>query len=580
MHSVKNKSPGYLPIKSRLDVLIGISVSLFLTPVYLLIGLAIVIEDGFPILFKQKRVGQNQSYFYIYKFRTMKRNTPHDCPTHLLKNPDQYLTSVGKFLRQYSLDELPQFVNMAKGEMSLVGPRPALWNQFDLIQERENYGANAIRPGLTGWAQIHGRDTLEIRDKAAYDGYYVQHLSLLLDLRCLFGTVAAVAERKGVLEGGTGQLHKEETDQKKLMICTNHSYMFYQFHRELVTQLVESCQLILVSPFTGHIEELQQSGARCLEIHIDRRSCNPLKDFGLLLNYIHLFQREKPDLVITYSIKPNIYAGIACQILKIPYCANVQGLGTSFQKPLLAKLVTYLYQIALVKASVVFFENKANAGLFLKKHIISREQIKVLRGAGVNLEQYAYFPCQRGRETIHFLYLGRLMREKGIDELFDAFCRLHEKYGSRVILDIVGFYEEEYRIKIRKLCKAGVAVFHGFQENPVPYYRNADCIVLPSYHEGMSNVLLEAAAIGRPVITSNIPGCREAVRNQISGYLCQPRSRQSLYQQMEAFMKLDENARIRMGLAGRKHVEKYFDRKQVIEETIRSLPPVKGKKWY
>lgn len=577
MHTAKNKSSGYLPIKKRLDVLIGISVSLFLTPVYLLIGLAIVIEDGFPVLFKQKRVGQDQSYFYIYKFRTMKRNTPHDCPTHLLKDPDQYLTSVGKFLRQYSLDELPQFFNMAKGEMSLVGPRPALWNQFDLIQERENYGANAIRPGLTGWAQIHGRDTLEIKDKAAYDGYYVKHLSLLLDLRCIFGTVMAVAERKGFLEGGTGQLNKVKANQKKMIICTNHSYMFYQFHKELIMQLSESWQVILVSPFTGHIEELKQTGIGCREIHIDRRSCNPLKDFGLLIYYIRLYHREKPDLVITYSIKPNIYAGIACQILKISYCANIQGLGTAFQKPLLAKLVTCLYRFALLKASVVFFENKANARLFLQKHIISKEQVKVLRGAGVNLEQYTYSHCHRNRETIRFLYLGRLMKEKGIDELFDAFCRLHAKYGSRVILDIVGFYEEQYRSKIRKLCQAGIAVFHGFQKNPVPFYKNADCIVLPSYHEGMSNVLLEAAANGRPVITSDIPGCREAVRDQISGYICPPKNRQALYEKMENFVQLDENARIQMGLAGRKHMEKYFNRKQVIEETIRSLPSVKGK---
>ena len=576
MYTVKNKSPGYIQIKNTLDILIGISASLMLFPVFLIISLSIIIEDGFPVLFKQKRIGKNQSYFYIYKFRTMKRETPHDCPTHLLKNPEQYLTSVGRFLRQYSLDELPQLINIAKGEMSLVGPRPALWNQSDLIQEREKYGANHVRPGLTGWAQIHGRDTLEIADKAAYDGYYVKHLSLLLDLHCIFGTIIAVIQRKGFLEGGTGQLKNQTTLRNKLIICTNHSYMFYQFHGELIAKLNESFQVILSTPFTGHIKELKQTGIRCHKMDIDRRSCNPLKDCWLLMHYLRLFQKEKPDLVITYAIKPNIYAGIACQILKIPYCANIQGLGTAFQKQPLAKLVTYLYRAALLKASVVFFENNANARLFLKKHIISPKQLKVLRGAGVNLKHYAYSPCQRGRGTIHFLYLGRLMKEKGIDELFDAFCRLYKKYGDRVILDIVGFYEEQYRGKIRKLCKAGIAVFHGFQKDPIPYYRNADCIVLPSYHEGMSNVLLEAAAIGRPVITSDIPGCREAVRNRVSGYLCQPKSRQSLYEKMDDFMQLDEEARIQMGLAGRKHMEKYFDRKRVIEETIRSLPPVKG----
>ena len=177
---------------------------------WLLIGLSIAIklDSPGPVLFKQKRVGRNKSHFYILKFRTMRTDTPKDMPTHLLANPEQYITRVGKFLRKTSLDELPQLFNILMGHMAIIGPRPALWNQFDLIAERDKYGANDIRPGLTGWAQINGRDELEIDVKARLDGEYVENLSFGFDLRCFFGTIAAVLRSDGVVEGGTGTLKK------------------------------------------------------------------------------------------------------------------------------------------------------------------------------------------------------------------------------------------------------------------------------------------------------------------------------------------------------------------------------------
>ena len=575
MHGNKRERKFYYQVKRLSDIFIGTIMLFLLTPLLLMIGISIVIEDGFPMIFKQKRFGIHRSFFYIYKFRTMKRDTPHDCPTHLLKDPDQYLTKTGRFLRQYSLDELPQLINIVRGDMSLVGPRPALWNQIDLICERERCGANDIFPGLTGWAQIHGRDTLEIRDKAAYDGYYAQHLSFSLDLKCMLGTVITVLGRIGFREGSGGI--KKNADKNKIIICTNHSYMFYQFHHELIAALVNSYKVLLSTPFTGHIKELTEAGAECQKTVIDRRGCHPLKDVRLLLFYFKLFQMEKPDLVITYSIKPNIYAGLICRILKIPYCANIQGLGTAFQKKGIAEWVMLLYSYALKKASVIFFENKANAHLFLKKGMADYRQIRILPGAGVNLCQYAYCPCIRGRKETHFLYLGRLMKEKGMDELLCAFYRLHNKYGSSVILEIAGFDEESYEEKIKRLCKLGMAVFHGFQKDPIPFYRNADCVLLPSYHEGMSNVLLEAAAIGRPVIASDIPGCREAVLDQISGYLCKPYSSESLYDKMDDFMQLDEEKRITMGMAGRQHMEKNFDRRCVVTKTYQTIRRMKGK---
>ena len=170
----------------------------------ILLCVAIKIDSPGPVLFKQKRVGKGKSHFYILKFRTMRIDTPRDMPTHLLANPEQYITRVGKFLRKTSLDELPQLLNILKGDMAIIGPRPALWNQFDLIAERDKYGANDIRPGLTGWAQINGRDELEIDVKARLDGEYVERLSFGFDVKCFLGTIAAVLRSDGVVEGGTG----------------------------------------------------------------------------------------------------------------------------------------------------------------------------------------------------------------------------------------------------------------------------------------------------------------------------------------------------------------------------------------
>ena len=179
---------------------------------YLLIMIAIEIDDPGPMFFSQKRVGIHKKYFQLYKFRSMKMSTPHDTPTHLLENPEQYITKVGKFLRKSSLDELPQIFQIFTGKMSIIGPRPALWNQFDLIAERDKYGANDVRPGLTGWAQINGRDELPIEVKARFDGEYVEKLSFFFDCKCFFGTIVSVLKHDGVVEGGTGQLEKEKKE--------------------------------------------------------------------------------------------------------------------------------------------------------------------------------------------------------------------------------------------------------------------------------------------------------------------------------------------------------------------------------
>ena len=355
----------------------------------------------------------------------------------------------------------------------------------------------------------------------------------------------------------------------KILIITNHSYMLWRFRRELIQALMEQHEVVLSMPFVGHENDFQALGIRCIETNVDRRGINPKTDFQLIKTYDRLTKMEQPDLVITYSIKPNIYAGLVCRWRKIPYFANVQGLGTAFQKPGLAKFVTLLYKLALGRAKGVFFENQANAEEFCKRRIVCADKEIILNGAGINMEKYPYCDYPEN-ETFHFLYLGRIMREKGMDELFWSVKKLHQE-GEKFVLDLVGFFEDEYKEQAEELEKQGIAVFHGFSTDPKPYYEGADCVVMPSYHEGMSNVLLEAAAIGRPVITSDIPGCREAVEDGRTGLLAEAQNREQLYEAMKRMLELSRVERQAMGQAGCEKMKKEFDKKTVVAETVKAL---------
>ncbi|MGN1343373.1 MAG: glycosyltransferase family 4 protein [Traorella sp.] len=355
----------------------------------------------------------------------------------------------------------------------------------------------------------------------------------------------------------------------KILMITNHSYMFYQFRKELTQELLKKHEVVISTPFVGREEELRQMGCKLIETNVDRRGINPLKDLKLMKQYRQLILKEKPDKVITYSIKPNIYAGLLCSFYKIDYYVNVQGLGTAFQKKILSTLVSFLYKEACKKARVVFFENEGNAQEFSKRKILLPSKIKVLHGAGVNLDKYAYQEYEND-DFVHFLFVGRIMKEKGVDELFEAIQRLKKKYQN-VVLDMIGFFEDEYKTIVDELVQQNIVHFYGFQEDPKPFYKQAHCVVLASYHEGMSNVLLEASATGRAIITSDICGCKEAVDDHISGYLCNVKDANDLYEKMDAFMKLSSEERKQMGQKGRDKMIHEFDKKKIVEETMRCI---------
>lgn len=356
----------------------------------------------------------------------------------------------------------------------------------------------------------------------------------------------------------------------KILIATNHSFMFYRFRKELVEALMQEHEVILSTPFVGHEGDLQAMGLRCIETDIDRRSINPFKDMKLLKTYRQMLDELQPDMVVTYSIKPNIYMGTACKAKGIPYIANVQGLGTAFEKPVLSSVVSVMYRSALRKAKTVFFENEENAQFFLNKRIISHRQVRVLPGAGINLDEYPCVPM--GDDGVcRFLFVGRIMKEKGVDEFFSAAKVLKAEFGEKVAFDVVGFYEDAYKEQVDQLVADGVVRFHGFQTDVHPFYEAADCVVLPSYHEGMSNVLLEGAATGRTLITSDIPGCCEAVEDGVSGYLCPAQDVEGLTRAMRDFARQSFGRQVQMGQSGRALVERRFDKRLVVAQTMEGL---------
>lgn len=356
----------------------------------------------------------------------------------------------------------------------------------------------------------------------------------------------------------------------KIMILANNDVGLYQFRKELIEELLKEHEVVISLPYGDFVKPLEDIGCKFIDTPVDRRGINPIKDLRLFFTYWKILKQEKPDLVITYTIKPNIYGGCACRFMKIPYAVNITGLGTAFENGgALKKLVTVMNKIGCKKAKVVFFENEGNRQIFIQEKIVKESQTHRLNGAGVNLEKYQVAPYPGG-EKIKFLFMGRIMAEKGIDELFEAMQHLVSD-GINCELNLLGFYEENYKEKIEKYEAEGWLHYHGYQKDVRPYIEDCHCFVLPSWHEGMANTNLECAASGRPVITSNIHGCLEAVEGGVSGYLCEKQNADDLYYVMKKFVMLSCDIRTAMGLAGRKRMEEIFDKKKVVKDTVKYL---------
>lgn len=889
-------------IKRGLDVVLSFGGLVVLSPVMGAIALAIKIEDPGPVLFTQKRLGQNKRYFKLHKFRSMKMDTPHDVPTHMLDNPEQYITKVGKFIRAHSLDELPQIWDIFVGNMSVIGPRPGLWNQDLLTAERDKYGANDVKPGLTGWAQINGRDELEIPDKAALDGVYVKKLGFLMDVKVFLGSLHVFGKDDSVVEGGTGEMKKsvgrsytegkkkeeligqigfgepvevdEETEKKvlitgtgsyigesfkeyakehypalkideldmldpewknksfsgydivyhvaglahadvgnvdeatkakyyevntdlavevcskakedgvkefvfmssmivygdsapygkskivddhtvpvpsnfygdsklqadvavremadanfkvvvlrppmiygknskgnyqtlaklakklplfpdvdnersmlyienlceflcqimlvkkfekpavvlipqnnewtktsemvkeiaetagkniwissimrpavwmagkvpgrigglvnkafgnsvyaqavfryegldyqkvslkesvkrtegngnsakkKVLFLVNHDVVIYNFRLELVERLIDDgYEVHISSPYGERIDDLVSLGAIFHEITMDRHGMNPISELKLLISYRRLFEEIKPDMVLGYTIKPNIYGAMAAGWKNIPFVANITGLGTAVENPGTSqKLMILLYKIAFRKVQKVFFQNTENQQFFID-HKIALGKHGLLPGSGVNLERFALKEYPKG-DTIRFAFISRIMKEKGIDQYLEAAEAIKEKYPNTEF-HICGFCEAEYEGKLNEFNDNGTVIYHGMLRDVAGFLDDIHCVIHPTYYpEGLSNVLLEASASGRPIITTARSGCREVIDDGVNGYMIPQKDSKALIEAIDKFMQLDYESKKAMGIAGRKKVEKEFDRQIVVEKYLAEM---------
>lgn len=566
----------YQALKRGIDCFIAILATVFLSPLLLFLAAAIKLESKGPVFFKQKRVGLHKSFFMIYKFRTMRTDTPKDVPTHLLEDPEQYITKVGHFLRKTSLDELPQLFNIIKGDMAIVGPRPALWNQDDLVAERDKYGANDVLPGLTGWAQINGRDELEIPVKAKLDGEYVKRMGLFFDLYCICGTVFSVLRSDGVVEGGTGTLSGEKqgkkTDQTKrtVVLIGNHHLTIYNFRKELIIRLLlENYRVVVLLPYTEEAEKIRALGCEIVDVPVDRRGMNPFKDLKLLFTYWKLLRQINPDMVLTYTIKPNIYGGFVCRKERIPYMATVTGLGSAMEgKGPVQYLTSFLYRHSMKKAECIFFQNERNRQVFEERGIRGRFT-RLVAGSGVDLEHFTYQEMPTG-EVTRFLFISRIMREKGIEEYLKTAKQIRQKYPTTEFW-ILGFCEDAYEGVLQELQEQGVIRYFGMQEDVIPFLASSQCLVHPSYAEGLSNVCLEAAATGRSIIASDIPGCRECIEDGITGFLVKPKNAEDLAEKIEKFLALEYNERKHMGELGRKKMEREFSREKVVDAYLEEI---------
>lgn len=361
----------------------------------------------------------------------------------------------------------------------------------------------------------------------------------------------------------------------KILILTNYANGLYLFRKELLTQLQNDGHEIVVNvPYDENCKKIESLGCKVIDTPLERRGNNPLKDMRLFFDYMKLLRKHKPDVVLTYTIKPNLYGGLACRLQKIPYICNVTGLGTAIEnESVLSKLLLAFYRISTKKAQCVFFQNEKNRD-FMKQYNIAVHNNKLLPGSGVNLTEHLFVDYPSEENGIVFLAVIRIMKDKGIDEYLAAAEKIRQEYANTEFI-LVGEYEEEtrniYEPKIQKLVNAGVIKYLGHIDYVKEVMAKSHVIVHPSYHEGLSNVLLEAAACGRPILASNVSGCIETFEPEKSGISFEAKDAESLIQAVRKILSYTEEKRRQMGLKGRQWVKTRFDRQIVIEAYQKEL---------
>lgn len=363
----------------------------------------------------------------------------------------------------------------------------------------------------------------------------------------------------------------------RILVLANHDAGLYKFRKELIDVLTEENDVYISAPQGDYSKKLSEQGCKLVDARIDRHGMNPVTDLKLFLHYRKLIREIRPDVALTYTIKPNIYGGMAAALYRIPYIMNITGMGAALENPgLLQRLVLLLYKLSAKKASCVFFQNSANRRFFHERKLLYGND-RLIPGSGVNLERFVYEEYPGGGET-ELLYIGRFLKDKGIYELLHAAEKVKERRDD-VRFTLIGFADEpNIQAQIDSFVEKGVVRCIPFQEDIRPWLAKCHAVILPSYHEGMSNVLLEAAATGRPVLASDVPGCREAFADGETGIAVKPRDADDLADKIMKFLDMPCTERAGMGHAARKKMERKFDRQIVVDAYLDEIRKVIGDK--
>lgn len=611
--------------KRFMDILLsGLAIIILAFPM-LIVSIIIKIDSPGPVLFRQKRVGRRKKYFTILKFRSMPVSAPHDTPTHELENADSLLSRWQRFMRRSSIDELPQLFNIFIGQMSIIGPRPALWNQYDLIEERDKYGANDVRPGLTGWAQINGRDELEIAEKARLDGEYVHKLSFGFDCKCFFGTIGKVLHHDGVVEGGTGEMHKSEAknaapsdmsevaatvtgqssetaaaeqpekqaessalpdaDQrnetekaafgKKIMLICVSSQNVLTFRKELIGSLQNAgCEVSVVCFDDVYREKMEPLGVDFISVGDSNRSTNPLKVLALKKKYRAIIESKKPDVVFAFAMKPNALGVPAAKKAGVKEIYSmVEGAGdvfinNSLKWKLIRIYVSHLYKKAFKISRKVIFLNEDDKKEFISRKLVKQNKCEIINGIGVDVNKFAFKPMTN---DANFLMVARMLKTKGVFEYCEA-ARMVKEVRPQAVFGYVGGEGTVTLDDIKSYIDDGSVTYYGTTDDVRPYYENCTAFVLPSYREGMPMAVMEAESTGRAVIATDVNGCRSAVRDEYNGFLI-PKGKNcalELANKCIYFIDNPEKA-VQMGEKSRILAENEFDSRVINRKLLRII---------
>lgn len=586
----KRLGRGYLFAKRTGDVLLSLAGLVVLSPLLVAAALAVAFTSRGPVIFRQTRAGRNLEPFTIYKFRTM-----HDVSALRGEDPStRSITLVGRWLRRLSIDELPQLANVVKGDMSLVGPRPVIPCERDLLEARERWGANDIRPGLTGFAQVSGRDLIGPNEKARLDGVYRAKMSASYDVRCMTATVGTVLRGDGFDDGAhlgdercdgeagcssceavasaqQAKAERERTPRGRVLVASSSARQLLAIRLSFMNALKDAgFEVHAAAPddLGGANELYAREGIAFHDLEVSNQGTNPFVDLKTIFSLKRLYRMVAPTVVLLNHAKPVVYgASMARRLGAKRVYVLVSGLGTGLRgsspKARLARMMLIPgYRSAFAASDRVLFHNQDDATLCVRRGLLPTAKTAVVDGSGVNLDRFAPQPLP---ETPSFLFLARFLREKGLMEYLDAAARV-KKAHPEVRCIVAGFSDANPSVmpydRVEALANAGGLEFAGAHKDVQSLLAACSVFVLPSYHEGLPRGVLEAMAMGRAIVTTDVPGCRETVEPGVNGYLVPARESEGLAAAMNRFVD-DPQLAARMGEQSLRMARERFDVRRV-----------------